>query len=217
MSLAKYMAKLAADLAPDAVAMKRGGAVRAVRDAISSQKKIGKGNTLHVYDVGKSVVKSPIDLKNKKFIDDFLGKKGINAEVSNAPPAWEKEVLRRLYLKDLLHERGMAPETHLVKTSKRDYLVQPKLNNEIPYSWDEDKFLRSMEGQGFGINDVGSPRNVMADDAGKLQVSDSGLMSFPENEGLHDSPIWGTSPVQKEADRQRARQRRITYNRRGNT
>ncbi len=101
--------------------------------------------------------------------------------------------------------------------------------NRIPGALEEDKFIRNVEAHGFGTEDIGSPRNVMSKNDGGLQISDAGLMSYPDEDlyswrgkgGVtrkHYSNLKEPPPgVQTETDRQRARQRRITYHRKGNT
>ncbi len=212
------------------MALKRMDAVGAVRKFVKDGaryipnlpdefERLGAGSSAAAFGDGETVVKKAL----KRFAD---------REISGAESA--KEMRRRLYLKDLLHESGFAPETFAVNTRKNKYLVQDQLDTapERPGAgWknrDEVELRNALNRKGFGINDV-TTKNMGRDENGDLQVIDSGSMTYPNQfrhsfEGRGDDnfsmparPKQHPPRVQTESDRQRARQRRITYHRKGNT
>lgn len=100
MSLSKYLAKFHGD---------RIKALQSVRKALMGRgEQVGAGLAARVYDVGDQVVKVPRP-------DPWTGLDDI-----------KKEFKRRGFLESILHDKGLAPKTHLIETKNSKYMVQPK-------------------------------------------------------------------------------------------
>ncbi len=184
MSLALWLAKNMPALTGRArdISMKRQDAIRRVRHALKSDAPplATNGATMKVLDGGEGyVVKTP---KQPRHPDD------------------KTETLRRAYLKSLLSEQGLAPETAAVFTKKRRYLVQPRLKRTAEPG-DYDYLNRELRTSGFYPGDL--HQSNIRRTTKKPLVIDSGQFEYPDTAWR-----WGEDvmPVQTQADRLKARE-----------
>lgn len=195
MSLAKYLAKLHLDMAPNAMAGKRAKAVRAVRDVVRDLKLKNDSGTSY-FDHGWAMYahRSPDNGMIVKFPH------GEHAKMQDP----RQETFRRLHMKDLLHQSGDAPETFMVQTGRLPYLVEHEGVRDITRA-EADAMRKKLEAREWLPADMHSS-NMARGPNGEPWVIDSGEFAYPNP---HSSK-WGESPVQTETDRARARSRRIT-------
>lgn len=190
-----------------AISEKRLEAIRAVRKTLQDSTPAMRVN-------GSLAVYEPIEDVIVKTSPSLLARDGLRRldYLRGTGPRMAREMKRRAYLKSLLSDLGMAPETHLVETQKYKYLVQPRLSNDPRPSMFEGQDLRNKaEKAGFLPTDIDGS-NIMR--AGEIpQIVDSGMMRYPGGY-LGSKPKWGDGIVQTEADRQRARARIVSFGRR---